>query len=192
MRGVVYAQQGSFGKSEEAFEQASRLNANREITAMGLTLTLQQDGRLNEAVEVLRRQLEKNPRHAELNYMLAQALVKQGIEPGQPVFAEAVQALQVSIEANPESARSRAALGQLYLKKGDTEQAIQELQRAVEIDSSDRSASYQLMLAYRKAGRHAEAAELMEKVRGMVDDSRREELEKNRYRLVRGEPGQPR
>jgi lipopolysaccharide biosynthesis regulator YciM len=93
----------------------------------------------------------------------------------------------VSVETNPENARSRAALGQLYLKSGETDQAIQELQRAVEIDSSDRSASYQLMLAYRKAGRHAEATELMERVRRMVDDSRQEELEKNRYRLVRGD-----
>jgi tetratricopeptide (TPR) repeat protein len=192
MRGVVFSQRGEFEQSEKAFELASRLNADNEMTAMGLTLTLEKDGRLDEAVEMLREQLRKNPRQPSLNYMFAQALLKQGAEPGQAAFEEALRSLQVSIESDPSKARPRFALGQLYLKKGETKTAIEHLERAVELDPSDSTAGYQLALAFLKAGRKDEAAVLMEKVRRLVNKDRQNEMVRSVHRLVRAEsPGRP-
>jgi tetratricopeptide (TPR) repeat protein len=192
MRGVVQAQEGRFDEATRAFERAASLNADEEFTAMGLTLALQQGGRLEEAVEVLRERLRRNPGHASLNYMLARALIKQGVEPGQPEFVEAVHALELSVENDPRNARSRASLGELYLKRGDTAKAIEQLELAVEIDPSDSAAGYQLLLAFRKAGRDGEAAALMEKVQRLVANDRQRQLARNRLRLVRAErPNQP-
>jgi tetratricopeptide (TPR) repeat protein len=183
--GVVYAQLGRFEESASEFEKASRLTSDNELAAMGLNLTLQQEGRLAEAVQLLREQVQKNPAQPNLNYMLAQALIRRGIAPGSPDFDEARQALERAIEADSTSARSYAALGQLYLRGGATEAAIKQLERSLGLDPAQRTASYQLMLALRKAGRNEEAAALTEKVRHLVDEARQKEVEKGRYQLIR-------
>jgi lipopolysaccharide biosynthesis regulator YciM len=120
-----------------------------------------------------------------LNYMLAHALIRQGIAPGSPDFDEARQALERAIEADPAAARSYAALGQIYLRSGETEAAIKQLERSLELDPAQRTASYQLMLALRKAGRNEEAGALIQKVRHLVDEARQKEVEKGRYQLIR-------
>lgn len=187
MRGVAYSQLGQFEQSEKAFEQASRLNAGNEMTTMGLTLTLEQGGRLDEAVELLREQLRKSPQQPSLNHMLAQSLLKQGAEPGQAAFEEALRALEISIKSDPNKARPRVTLGQLYLKSGKTAAAIAQLERAVELDPSDSTARYQLAMAFLKAGRKDEAAALVEKVRHLVNEERQREFAKGRHRLMHAE-----
>ncbi len=184
-RGVVYAQLERLEESASEFEKASRLASGNELAAMGLNLTLQQEGRLAEAVQLLREQLKKNPAQPDLNYLLAQALMRQGVAPDTPDFEEARRSLERAIAADPESARSHAALGQLYLKGGETAAAIKQLERSLELDPAERTASYQLMLALRKAGRNAEAAALTQKVRHLIDEARQKEVERGRYRLIR-------
>ena len=192
MRGVVYSQLGQFEQSEKAFEQASLLNAGNEMTTMGLTLTLEQGGRFDEAVELLREQLRKSPQQPTLNYMLAQALLKQGAEPGQDAFEEAQRALEISVENDPNRSHPRVTLGQLYLRSGELTAAIAQLERAIELDPTDSTAGYQLAMAFLKAGRKDEAAALVEKVRHLVNEERQSELAKGRHRLMRAEsPSQP-
>jgi tetratricopeptide (TPR) repeat protein len=192
MRGVVYSQLGQFEQSEKSFEQASLLNAGNEMTTMGLTLTLEQGGRFDEAVELLREQLRKSPQQPTLNYMLAQALLKQGAEPGQDAFKEAQRALEISVENDPYRSHPRVTLGQLYLRSGELTAAIAQLERAIELDPTDSTAGYQLAMAFLKAGRKDEAAALVEKVRHLVNEERQSEFAKGRHRLMRAEsPSQP-
>jgi len=187
MRGVVYSQLGQFEQSEKAFEQASQLSVGTEMTTMGLTLTLEQVGRLDEAVELLREQLRENPEQPSLNYMLAQALLKQGAEPGRDTFEEALRALEISVGSDPNKAHPRVTLGQLYLRSGKLQAAVAQLERAVELDPTDSTAGYQLAMALLKAGRKDEATALVEKVRHLVNEQRQSEFAKGRHRLIRAE-----
>jgi Flp pilus assembly protein TadD len=124
--------------------------------------------------------------------MLAQALLKQGAEPGQDAFKEAQRALEISVENDPYRSHPRVTLGQLYLRSGELTTAIAQLERAIELDPTDSTAGYQLAMAFLKAGRKDEAAALVEKVRHLVNEERQSEFAKGRHRLMRAEsPSQP-
>ena len=185
MQGVIHAQLGRYEEAEVAFQRAAQLSPDQEPAALGLTVAMQQTGRLLESIELLRKQVEKNPNEATAQLMLGQALIKNGAEPGQEDFDEAQAALRRSVELKPDVAVARVELGKLYLKAGDLDGAIAHLQQALTLDPSQRTATYQLMFALRKAGRPQEAAALARRVRAQLQRERAEEVERNRYQLVK-------
>ncbi len=185
MQGVIHAQLGRYEEAEAAFQRAAQLSPNQELSALGLTVAMQQTGRLAESIELLRKRAAKNPNEAAMQLMLGQALIKNGAEPGQEEFEEARAALRRSVELKPDATVARVELGKLYLKAGDLDGAIGHLQQALTLDPSERTATYQLMVALRKAGRPQEAAALARKVRAQLQREKAEEVERNRYQLVK-------
>ena len=163
----------------------AQLSPDPEPATLGLTVAMQQTGRLAESIELLRKQVEKNPTDATTQLMLGQALIKNGAEPGEEDFDEARAALLRSIELDPNVAAARVEVGKIYLKAGDLDGAIAQLQQALALDPSERTATYQLMVALRKAGRAQEAAALARKVREQLQREKAEEVERNRYQLVK-------
>ena len=146
---------------------------------------MQQTGRLAESIELLRKQVEKDPTDATTQLMLGQALIKNGAEPGEEDFDEARAAMLRSVELDPKVAAARVELGKLYLKSADLDNSIAHFQQALALDPSERTATYQLMVALRKAGRPQEAAALARKVRAQLQRERAEEVDRNRYQLVK-------
>ena len=185
MQGVIHAQLGRYEEAEAAFQRAAQLSPDQEPAALGLTVAMQQTGRLAESIELLRKQVEKNPNEVTTQLMLGQALIKNGAEPGQEEFEEAQAALLRSVELKPDVALARVELGRLYLKSGDLDKAIAQLQQALTLDPSQRTATYKLMFALRKAGRPQEAAALARKVRAQLQREKQEEIQRNRYQLVK-------
>ncbi len=185
MRGVIQAQVGRYEEAEAAFQRAAQLSPDPEPATLGLTVAMQQTGRLAESIELLRKQVEKNPTDATTQLMLGQALIKNGAEPGEEDFHEARAALLRSIELDPNVAAARVELGKLYLKSADLDNSIAQFQQALALDPSERTATYQLMVALRKAGRAQEAAALARKVRAQLQREKAEEVERNRYQLVK-------
>ena len=185
MQGVIHAQLGRYEEAEAAFQRAAQLSPDQEPAALGLTVAMQQTGRLAESIELLRKRVEKNPNEGTTQLMLGQALIKNGAEPGQEEFDEAQAALLRSVKLKPDVAVARVELGRLYLKSGDLDKAIAQLQQALTLDPSQRTATYQLMFALRKAERPQEAAVLARKVRAQLQREKQEEVQRNRYQLVK-------
>ncbi len=188
MQGVIHAQLGHYEEAEAAFTEASRLDPNVRSAEVGRTLTLQEAGRIEESIRVIRAHLKEDPKDPTANFLLAQALIKRGIQPGQPAFEEALRALQLSIEGEPNRADAHVELGKLFVKSGETEDAAKHFQAAVELDPGHRTATYQLMRAWRKMGRSEEAAKLLTRLRSQLEQGMEDDIQTNRYRIVRGDP----
>ena len=57
-----------------------------------------------------------------------------------------------------------------------------------ELDPSDKTPTYQLLIALRRAGRQEEVRKLVVRVRELLDEEKASEIARNRFRLVKAEP----
>lgn len=191
MRGILRAQLMEFDEAEADFNHANQLAPDQVYGTVGLGITFMQRGNAEDSVRVLRERLARAPEDATLNYLLAEALLRAGIEPGKPGFEEAKSALLKSVRTRPDFAKAHARLGKLYLMSRDTPKALQECELAFKLDPNDRMAVYNLTQALREAGRGEEAVPLLAKFREIDARQLREELDKNRVRLVKAAPPRP-
>ncbi len=185
MRGILLAELGRYAEAETAFEAAVAADKDTQSAAVGLSLTLQKTGRMDESLEILRDRVSASPDDAVAQFFYAQALIKLGVEPGSDDFQEALQGLLLAAERLPGEASPRVELGKLYSSANQTERAIAVLEEAAELAPGDRQVTYNLMLALRRNGRTDEAAALAVKMRDQLGQAHDEEIRRNRYRLVR-------
>lgn len=186
LRGVLHAQRGSFEQAQDDFERVSEIEPHQPAAVAGLSMTLQQTGKVEQSIGLLREQVRARPDDPIANLTLAQALLAAGRDAA--ATAEAREALGRAIAAAPRLAAARTELGKLLLKAGETAEAIEQLERAIELDPSDRTATYQLLVALRQTGRQADAQKLVGRVRELLDEEKAAELTRNRFRLMKGEP----
>ncbi len=183
MRGTVYAQIGKNDLAQNDFEQADRLQPNSSYGAVGLGVLLREDGNLDEAQAVLEKKLQRAPGNALISFMLADVLVRKGATPGDASFTRAVSLLHTALVEQPELAPAHALLGKLLLKDAHPEQAIAELESAIRLQPTDRTALNQLVAAYRRIGRTSDAARVSTMLEQSVAAERAQENEKNRIHL---------
>jgi tetratricopeptide (TPR) repeat protein len=185
MRGVLYSQMGRREKSLADFQRASDLSPGEQVGSTGMALSLLQEGRIDEAIGETRKQLAGHPNEAGALFMLAQALLRKGAHAGDAEFAEAQSALEKSVGLDAQSDQAHALLGKVYQELGKTAPAIRELETARRLNSANRVALYQLMLAYGTAGREQDAAALQEQLKGMIEKEREQDLQRSRIRLMK-------
>ena len=83
---------------------------------------------------------------------------------------KAAEIIQSVLRAHPDNARAHNALGRLYLFNGDLDASIAELQKAVALQD-DFETAYFLGIAFLRAKKTSEAAELFGKLQASVGDS---------------------
>ena len=83
---------------------------------------------------------------------------------------KAAEMIQSVLRAHPDNARAHNALGRLFLFNGDVDASIAELQKAVALQD-DFETAYFLGIAFLRAKRVAEAAELFGKLQASMGDS---------------------
>ncbi len=188
MRGSVYAQVARNDAAQADFEQAERLAPNETFGALGLGVLLRDESNLPEAQHLLEGKLNQSPADPVLNYMLADVLIREGANPGDPSFARAQQLLARSLQADPNLAQAHASLGKLALKANDLPSAMTHLERAVALAPKDRTALNQLIAAYRRSGRAEDATRVSAQLATTVAAERDEEVEKNRTHLILDAP----
>jgi tetratricopeptide (TPR) repeat protein len=177
-----------FGLAEEQFESARRLAPEQAVPYAALSMVWMQTGQADKAVQVLRAVTARRAGDYVVPYLFAVALQRSGVDPEDPGGEEAVAALQASIKAKPEFAPSRSELGRLLLRRGDTEGAIRELEKAEALDPSRTATLYNLAQAYRKKGDRDKAGELLARVSKLNDAERGDsdgDLKRVVLRLVR-------
>jgi tetratricopeptide (TPR) repeat protein len=188
MRGIIYVQSGRLAQAEADFEKASLLAPEVAHGRLGLGILLMEAERLEESIRLLREQSRQNPNDTEIRFVLAQALLRKGREPEQPEYAEARAILENLVETKPDFAAARAVLGKIYLTGEETARGIGQLERALAIGPGNKTAAYQLLLAYRRTGNLKQAAALQKRMRNLIEQERREEVDRNRVRLVKAAP----
>jgi len=165
MRGAVRAQMAEFEGASADFQAADKLDPERGYGSVGLGVLLNETNQLAQARDVLRQRLKSAPQDPMLNYLLADSLIREAVDPAAAEFEEARAALQRAIASRPAFAKAHAALAKLHSKAGRTENAIAELRVALQYDPAEKSALNQLFLLLRRTGREQEAQAVGERLR---------------------------
>lgn len=168
LRGVIEAEAGLDDAAARDFDKSNELDPANQYGAPGLGVLYADSDRSHEASAILRKRLEQDPGDAVLNYLLAQALAREGAAAGSAAFEEAEQALLRALRAKPDYAAAHTALGKLYVRANDNTRAISEFQSAVKLDPRDRIALSQLAAALRRAGRADEALAVSRRLRELM------------------------
>ena len=185
IRGVLSAQQGHQPEALAEFELANRLDPQGEFGAAGLGVLYSEMRQTDVASTVLRGRIRKSPNDPTLNFFLAQALVKEGLDSRSSQFLEAVSALKAAVASKPEFAKARSLLGRLYRQAGDYTRAAEQLQLATKYDPLDRMAWSQLAIVFRHVGRQAEATAALEELKRIIDNESRPKAD---YKVIRLTP----
>ena len=171
-RGVMHAMKGQFSEAEQDFTTSARLAPKDSLPVVATALVSMQTGHLDKAVELLRQASKQDPDDYFALYWFAEALLHAGAVPGSREGDEALAALQASIRNNPDFWHSRSDLGKVLLSRGEVDGAIEQLEKAAELNPQASSPLYLLAQAYRRKGNEAKAAELAARVSAMQTEER--------------------
>jgi len=131
--------------------------------ALEKAASLIQQGKLDEAAKEFEAELALNPRAAPALYQLAYVRLQQH-EPEQ-----AVPLLTKVLEQKPSYADAHYELGKALLEMNDVPAAIQHLELATKMQPAESYGFYQLSIAYRRAGRAADAEQALRTYQDLKD-----------------------
>jgi len=184
-RGAVFALKGQLDEAEKEFLAATEAAPKVNLTFVTLALVKIERGNLAEAIDVLRARRALDHKDYLVNWILAEAISKEGALPGSALEREAVLALEDAVRANPRAAQPRALLATLFAKRGDPARAIREFEAVLKLDPNDAASAYQLALLYQKTGATKRAEELFAKVgKARAEDPARS-APRNLVRIIR-------
>jgi tetratricopeptide (TPR) repeat protein len=165
MLGVMYHQQGRLTDAEEMFRQALRLNPAYTEAALNLTVTLNDLGQYGEAQAVY-EQAMRAVKHAprELDPFVRGKIANMHAELGAAYRAvgahdDSLREYRRALALCPTFADVRTELAKTLQEAGDLDGAIRELELVRAESPRWVPALLHLGLAYRAAGRAAEAAD---------------------------------
>jgi tetratricopeptide (TPR) repeat protein len=183
-RGVLYVQMRQFKEADGDFQRADTLEPAQNLGIVARGISLVQKNELGRSLEALRERLKKAPNDPMLNYLLAEVLIRKGIQPGTAQFQEAKDAAQRAVRSKPDFALAYDVLSVLYLRAGQTSQAIDASRQALKADPEDSAAIYHLIVCMRKEGDTGELPQLVKKMAEMSTAARERTAAVNRYKLV--------
>jgi len=184
-RGVVLAMKGRFEDAEHEFELATLTSKGISLPFVALALVRMQMNKLPEAIDVLRSRRRLNPNDYLSDWCLAEAISRQGAEPGTPQEKEAVRALEDALRVKPAAGQAQTLLGKFLVKRGDLDGAKAALERALKLDPDDTTAAYQLAFLCRKKGDVQRANELFAKVSKAKAEDRDQVTRRNLVKIIR-------
>jgi tetratricopeptide (TPR) repeat protein len=151
----IFEIQGRFADAAGEYRKAIEKNpaAINLHFRLGRALLLQSHSPdvLAEARKEFEAELKLNPSDAVAVYQIAQTLLAENKS------TEALPYLERATEARPDFCEALLALAKLRMDAKRYDDAIRLLERAIQVQPANESAHYQLMLAYRNAGRVADA-----------------------------------
>jgi tetratricopeptide (TPR) repeat protein len=192
--GQLHLDRNDAGRAIGAFESALRLRPDSAAAHYGLGVALRLWGDLEGAEKNLRAALALKPKYAEAHFVLGLVYgdrvgsEREGLPHFEAAVAEnpsfadahfnigiihwksdevemAIEAFRKAASLRADSADFRLRLGQALAKAGRQTEALPELEAAVRLDPANRSAHYQLAIAYNAAGDSAGAERAMRTVR---------------------------
>lgn len=187
-RGILHALKNQFDLADQDFQLAAKLAPEKDLSYLGLGISYMQTGNLPEAIRTLRQRVTEKPSDPRLQYLLGDALIRSGANPGDAAFGEAKAALEKSVALNASFAPSHVDLAKLYLRENRVDEAVRLLEKARDLDPQDKAACSQLAIAYRKQGKPKEAAVVLAALAKINEEERQRESHAP-TRLVRQSSG---
>jgi predicted Zn-dependent protease len=160
-RAMMFWQLNQFARAKEDFALASKLGLGSDIGYIASAQQALLNGEIPDAVKTARDGVSKGFDNPILLTILGEALVRSGVAPGEPAFAEAQTALEKAVAARPNDATAQIALGQIYLAGGRLDDAIAHLERARQMQPSQPSVYASLAKAYQRSGDSQRAQEAL-------------------------------
>jgi len=143
------------------FAEAAKLAPDTEIAYMATAQQNLVEGKVPETIAAARQGIAAGHENHILLTLLGEALIRSGVAPGQPEFAEAQTALEKSVAEHPDNSRSQIDLAKIYLMAGRYDDAITHLEIARQLDPSNTSVYSHLAAAYRKRGQLDQAQKML-------------------------------
>jgi tetratricopeptide (TPR) repeat protein len=163
-RGVVYTLSHKLADAQADYEEALALAPGVSSAYIALGMCLEDQGKLQDAVRTLQAGIAKQLKDALLYYFLADVLFRQGIAPQSSTYREALEAVQQGLAIDPTFAYGYVQRAKLEMISNQLGAAIDDLEHAQELSPKSQTVLYQLAIAYRRAGRKAEAAKLFDEL----------------------------
>jgi tetratricopeptide (TPR) repeat protein len=160
-RGVFHSFMDQPDLARNDLEQARKLAPGSNISYLAASQKGLLGGNIPEAIQAAREGVQKDPKNYILLTILGQALIRSGVGPGQPGFAEAQTALERAVTERPNFAASRLALGQLYRMADRLDDAVTHLEIARQLAPTNTSVYSNLAMAYRGRGKLEEAQKML-------------------------------
>jgi predicted Zn-dependent protease len=151
-RGLFLASLDEFDKAKPDFDAAIKLAAGSGIGYLAGAHEALLAGNISDAVRIARAGLKSGDTNPVLHTILGEALIRSGVSPGQPEFAEAQTILESSVAKRPSDVPAQIALGELYLMSGRLDEAITHLEQARQLDAAKPSVYANLAKAYQRRG----------------------------------------
>lgn len=161
-RGMFLALLDELDAGKKDFDQARGLAPDSEIAFVAVTQKAMFEGDVSEAVRAAREGVKKGHHGYILLTLLGEALLRSGVAPGQPEFAEAREALEKSVGDRPNYSGSQLALGKLNLLEDRLNDAIVHLEIARKLNPNDASVYSKLAAVYRRRGDIQQAQNMLE------------------------------
>jgi Tfp pilus assembly protein PilF len=145
---------GKFPEAVPEYQTALKLDPALDAAYLGLASGYWKARQFEQALPMLKRVLEKTPRDAEANGMLADILQHDGHND------EARRHAEIALAGNPDLLETRVVLARIYLAQQHPQLAITELHKVL---SADPDGNYHFLLyrACRAAGDEKGAREAM-------------------------------
>jgi tetratricopeptide (TPR) repeat protein len=138
----------------------------------------------NRLLCTLRRSFLPATYDAVSNYLMADILIREGAEPGQPQFVEAKADLTRSLTAKPDSAEAQILMGTLCQQENNLPEALQHFQQALKNEPDDPSALNHELLVLRAMHKMSDATEVAKHLRLLLNNRIQEERPANDVRVA--------
>ena len=152
--GVIEQREGRPGKALEHFEAALANQPSHAPAALASATLLREQGKLAEALERLRGAARLDSGSFEVQMALGQAAFEAGL------LDEASSAFELALGVAPADRNARFNLGTALLARKEYAKAIETLEPL--LASGEPRAAFNLVQAYRGAGRTADARRVLE------------------------------
>jgi tetratricopeptide (TPR) repeat protein len=151
-----------------SFRRAVEIQPQNIRANFFLATTAERAGNYDEALKTYQEILRFYPNSFDGNLGLGVLLIKTEGNKSE----NGLKALQKAIEINPREYESRVALGKVLIGINRFPEAIENLQKAGELQPENPESYYQLAIAFKKNGQKAEAEAVLQKVKSIHSNRR--------------------
>jgi len=183
-RGVLEVQMEKYDEANADFRKAADLSPLDNASSVALGISLLQENKVDESLQVVQRRLATEPDDPTLNYLYAELLIRKGVQPGTPLFQKAQAAAQRAVRNKPGLTVAQDVLTQLYLRSGETPLAEKTARLALASNPGDQTALYNLIVCLRKRGDRKELPQLVQRLAEVTAGLREQEKARSRFKLV--------
>jgi predicted Zn-dependent protease len=151
-RGLFLSLLDEFDQARTDFDLARKLSPASEISYLSAANEELYSGNPAKAAESAREGVGKGYDNPTLLTILGESLIRIGVRPGEPGFAEAQSSLEKAVAVRPADANAQISLGKLYLLADRPGDAVVHLEKARDLDSENPSVYASLAKAYQRHG----------------------------------------